>query len=184
MICKVWAGEEIIEFELLYKRVKNINMRIHADGRITVSANRFIGRQQIEDFVRSKANFIQKAKKEFSQKRELPKMKYFDEAELKQTILNLCQKVYPYYKEKGIAFPDIKFRKMVSRWGSCHTQKGVLTFNTNLMYAPLDCVLYVVLHEFTHFLQPNHSALFYEELQKVCPEWKKHKNRLKEITLR
>ena len=74
--------------------------------KITVSANRFIGRQQIEDFVRSKADFIQKAKKEFSQKRELPKMKYFDEAELKQTILNLCQKVYPYYKEKGIAFPN------------------------------------------------------------------------------
>ncbi len=183
MLCTVQTDAGPIAFGLLYKKVKNINMRIHADGKITVSANRFVGKKQIEDFVRSKADFIQKAKADFAQKQSKPKTKYFEADELIQTIHSLCEKVYPYYAGKGVLYPKIKFRKMVSRWGSCHTSKNILTFNTNLMYAPYECVLYVVLHEFTHFLQPNHSALFYAELEKVCPTWKIQKNILKGIKI-
>ena len=72
---------------------------------------------------------------------------------------------------------------MVSQWGNCRAEKGILTFNTNLVYAPYECIDYVVLHEFTHFLQQNHSAQFYRELEKVCPDWKALKTRLKEINL-
>lgn len=71
-----------------------------------------------------------------------------------------------------IKHPQIKFRRMVSRWGSCHFVNGILTFDTNLMYALTECIKYVVLHEFNHFLQPNHSDKFYDEFSKVCPEWK------------
>ena len=73
---------------------------------------------------------------------------------------------------------------MVSCWGVCHTKKGTLTFNKNLIYAPEECVKYIIYHEFTHFLVPNHSDKFYKELIKVCPDWKKHKNALKEISIR
>ncbi|MBR3942118.1 MAG: DUF45 domain-containing protein [Clostridia bacterium] len=183
MICVVQAGKQNIEYELLYKKVKNINMRIHADGRITVSANRYVSKKQIEDFVRAKADFIRKAKADFASRQSLPKTKYFEADELIQTVQSLCEKVYPYYAEKGVSYPKIKFRQMTSRWGSCHTQKGVLTFNLNLMYAPYECVLYVILHEFTHFLQPNHSPLFYQELEKVCPTWKMQKTILKGIKI-
>ena len=75
-------------------------------------------------------------------------------------------------------------RKMVSQWGNCNSQKGILTFNINLMYAPPECVKYVAVHEFTHFLQPNHSDKFYKELSKVCPEWKNFRQKLKNIRIR
>ena len=83
-----------------------------------------------------------------------------------------------------IKYPEIKFRKMVSRWGSCNPQKGILTFSTYLMYAPSDCIKYVVLHEFTHFLQANHSKKFYDELEKICPQWKVFKNKLRDVSIR
>ena len=73
---------------------------------------------------------------------------------------------------------------MVSRWGSCNPTKGILTFNINLMYAPFECIEYVVLHEFTHFLQPNHSAKFYYELEKVFPNWRDCRKKLKEINIK
>ena len=83
-----------------------------------------------------------------------------------------------------IKYPEIKFRKMVSQWGNCRKEKGILTFNTNLIYAPYECIKYVILHEFTHLLQPNHSSAFYNELAKICPDWKMHRKKLSEISLR
>ena len=35
-----------VEYELEYKKVKNMNLRIRKDGSIYVSANRYISRQQ------------------------------------------------------------------------------------------------------------------------------------------
>lgn len=103
---------------------------------------------------------------------------------MKELITRLCEKVYPYYAAKGVKYPQVKFRKMVSQWGNCRPQKGVLTFNTNLMYVERECIEYVVYHEFTHFLQANHSSKFYDELEKVCPNWKKCRAKLKEVNIR
>ena len=96
--------------------------------------------------------------------------------EVKKIITDCCNRAYPYYEKMSIAFPKIKFRKMVSRWGSCHNVKKVLTFNTQLMYAPYECIEYVVWHEFTHFLQPNHSKKFYNQLAMFMPDWQERKN--------
>lgn len=173
-----------ITYDLQYKRVKNINLRIKADGTVYVSANRRVPISVIEGFLISKKDFILKALKKFRSCENKPVKQYFSEEEVIQLIRDLCKKVYPYFESKGVEFPQIRFRKMVSRWGSCHTVKGILTFNTNLMYAPIECVEYVVLHEFTHFLQANHSKLFYIELEKVCPRWKEYRGIMKTISLR
>ena len=182
MIKSISVGNREIEYTLEYKRLKNINLRIKSDGTIHVSANKLVHQKVIDDFLVSKADFILRALDKYKNKQKIQKQ-YFSENEIRYIITALCQKSYPYFQKLGIKYPQIKFRKMVSRWGSCHSAKGILTFNTNLMYADLECIEYVVLHEFTHFLQANHSGKFYEELSKVCPDWKKRRKRLKEINL-
>ena len=173
---------QTITYELNYKKVKNINLRISGDGKISVSANRFVSVRVIEDFLQSKADFILKALAKTII--HTPLKQYFAETEIRNVILGLCNKAYPYFEKRGISYPTIKFHKMVSQWGNCRSREGVLTFNLNLMYAPIECVEYVVLHEFTHFLQANHSKLFYDELEKVCPEWKERRKILKTIALK
>ena len=170
-----------IKYDLQYKNVKNINLRIKSDGSIHVSANVNIPQKLIDDFLESKQYFILNAVEQMQKRSQKPNHMYYSENELKELILNICESVYPYYGARGINYPQIKFRKMVSRWGSCQPQKGILTFSTNLMYVTADCIEYVVHHEFTHFLQANHSAAFYEELEKVCPNWRTYRNKLKEI---
>lgn len=172
------------EYDLQIKKVKYINLRVKSDGSIKVSANKHTPVAMVDDFVVSKAVFILNAMEKYKNMPLQTKVQYFTEAEVKQLILELCQKAYPYYAEKGIGCPQIKFRKMVSQWGNCRAKQGILTFNTNLMYAPSKCVEYVVWHEFTHFLQQNHSAKFYAELEKVCPDWKTCRKKLKEINIR
>lgn len=83
----------------------------------------------------------------------------------------LSRRVYPAFAARGVAWPELRFRRMTSRWGSCQPKKGVVTYNLRLGELPEACALYVAAHEFTHFLQPNHSPAFYAELARVLPDW-------------
>ena len=167
-----------ITYTLVRKKVKNINMRIKPDGKVFVSANKWVSESFIDEFVLSKAKYILKTQEMYANRE---KKQYFLEEEIRAVILSLYEKAYPYFAARGVGYPEIKFRKMTSRWGSCNPAKKILTFNINLMYAPPECIEYVVWHEFTHFLQANHSKAFYAELEKVCQGWKICRKKLKNI---
>lgn len=97
------------------------------------------------------------------------------------TLQEVCEFIYPKFQKYGVCFPELRFRNMVSRWGSCQPKRKTLTFNIVLIEAPLSCVEYVVVHEFTHFLQPNHSRKFYQTLAMFMPDWKQRKVLLEKI---
>lgn len=89
----------------------------------------------------------------------------------RDTVLNICKTVYPKFQKYDVEFPMIRFRNMISRWGSCQPKRGILTFNYALIEAPIACIEYVVMHEFTHFLHANHSGNFYRQLAMFMPDW-------------
>lgn len=93
----------------------------------------------------------------------------------RDTVQALCDAIYPKFQKYGVAYPIIRYRHMISRWGSCQPKRGILTFNYALIEAPMSCIEYVVVHEFTHFLQPNHSKKFYQQLAMFMPDWEKRK---------
>lgn len=109
------------------------------------------------------------------------KMKTF-ESYKRKTLMNvlneICNRIYPTFKSYGVDFPEIRIRKMVSRWGSCMPTKKVVTFNTVLFFVPIDCVEYVAVHEFTHFLHPNHSKEFHSAMTVFMPDWEIRKQKL------
>ena len=163
-------GKPIL-YTLEFKKVKNINLRIKNDMSINVSAPKGISPVIIEQFIFKKADFILGALEKYSAPKKAV-TPYFTEDELKKEILEMSKELYPYFSHVLKEFPRISFRKMKTCWGSCRPTKGALTFNTNLIYVPKECVRYVVCHEFTHFIQPNHSKLFYNELEKISPNWR------------
>ena len=100
----------------------------------------------------------------------------------KKAVDNLCRAVYPIYEKHGVPFPkEIRFREMTAQWGNCRPNQGILTFNTRLLAAPVRCMEYVVLHEFTHFLHKNHSQAFYAFMEKELPDWKNLQETLQNI---
>jgi predicted metal-dependent hydrolase len=78
---------------------------------------------------------------------------------------------------------EFKFRKMKSRWGSC-SSKGLITFNKELIRAPLEAIDYIIVHELCHLKHHDHSASFYQELTEHMPEWKTYRKMLARISLR
>lgn len=91
-----------------------------------------------------------------------------------------CQAVFgdllhqwlPRFAPYGVDLPQLRLRNMKSRWGSCMPSKQVITLNTRLLSAPLLCISYVVVHEYCHFIHPNHSKAFYGLLESFLPDWK------------
>ncbi len=97
----------------------------------------------------------------------------------KETIPSVCRQGIKQLSEYSVEFPELRYRCMVSRWGSCCPSKKTVTFNKFLICAPMECIEYVVLHELVHFLVPNHSSDFYKILSEVMPDWKWRRKRLK-----
>ena len=75
-------------------------------------------------------------------------------------------------KDYQIPFPEVKIRTMKSRWGSCTPARNTITLNKKLIHYPLEFIEYVVLHEFVHFIQPNHSKAFYNIIENYMPDYK------------
>jgi predicted metal-dependent hydrolase len=103
--------------------------------------------------------------------------------QVEETVIKICEKVYLAFKKYCGEFPTIKFRKMTSRWGSCNFVRKILTFNYALINVPIECVEYVIYHEFTHFIEPNHSKKFYLALSNFLPEYKERKKKLQKISI-
>lgn len=87
----------------------------------------------------------------------------------------IMAETYPLFQKYGITQPTLRIRDMDTRWGSCLSKKGIITLNKRLLEAPRNCIEYVVVHEFCHFIHPNHSKQFYGFLTMLMPDWKQRK---------
>ncbi len=91
-------------------------------------------------------------------------------------IINKC---YPAFANYCKSVPTLKIRKMKAQWGNCRSKSNVITLNSRLAAYDKKAVEFVVLHEYCHFIQPNHSPAFYCELERVLPDWRVYDKVLK-----
>lgn len=230
----VYYDEQQISYELVRKNVKNINLRIRADGSVTVSANRNVSEIVIEEFITKKANYIIANLAKFRElklyspntkeyvsgesfyllgknlrlkvledsnediysdgvylylkvndknnfaKKEKVVTRYFDEQCMKY-FKEILIEMLSIFSKYGVELPTLKIRYMETRWGSCLPKKSVITLNKRLIEAPRNCIEYVVLHEYCHFIHPNHSKQFYAFISMLMPDWKERKKVLESI---
>ena len=102
-------------------------------------------------------------------------VKRFLDKQCKAVFGEIVEELYPVFQKYGVAPPILRIRNMDTRWGSCLPGKGVITLNKRLLEAPRNCIEYVVMHEFCHFIHPNHSKHFYDFLAMLMPDWKERK---------
>ena len=74
-------------------------------------------------------------------------------------------------------------RNMKTRWGSCNISKRNILINLQLIKKPIECLEYVLIHEFIHLLEKNHTKHFKSLLDKYYPAWKEAKQILKDMPL-
>lgn len=104
--------------------------------------------------------------------------KYINE-DIYNTFLERLNYWYQLFEEK-IPVPNLKIRKMTTRWGVCNIKNHNVTLNYNLSQYDISCLDYVIVHELSHFIHPNHSKEFWALVEKYYPKYKECRKKLKE----
>lgn len=75
-------------------------------------------------------------------------------------------------KKLGEDSIEWQVKQMKTEWGSCVPHKRLLIFNLELARVPRECIEFVIVHEFCHFLIDNHNKLFESLMTKRLPNWR------------
>jgi len=169
-----------IQYQLTRKRVKNLNIRVREDGTVAVSIPLRMSAEAADRFVAANAAWVLQAQAR-ARRRSLRDAQPLPDKETALAYFTaMSDKVYPAFADVlGGQKPTIKVRSMTSRWGVCAMEKRQITFALQLYNQPAAAQIYVVVHEYCHFLQPNHSPAFWAEVAKLLPDWKARRNLLK-----
>jgi len=90
----------------------------------------------------------------------------------------LTERVTFFAQMFGLHYEKIRISSARTRWGSC-SSRGTLSFTWRLVMAPLEVVDYVVLHELAHLKIKNHSPIFWAEVARMLPDFKRRRAWLK-----
>jgi len=194
--------------EIIRKNNKNTYLRVK-DNIIVVTTNYLTSTKTIEKLINNNKEFINKALTKSINKKEDNSFKLFGKeydivfgftnTEIEENkiytkdekTLNkfLSKYIYTIYEEKlnywynlfeeNIPVPNLKIRKMTSRWGVCNINNKNITLNLELSKYNIECLNYVIVHELSHFIHPNHSKEFWNLVSKYYPNYKEIRKYLK-----
>lgn len=194
--------------EIIKKNNKNTYLRVK-DGKIVVTTNYLVSNSKIEKLIENNASFINKNIDKYNSKINDTSFKLFgikydiiyglpnteidsnkiytkDDKSLNKYLSKYISSVYQerlnywYNKfEEKIPIPNLKIRKMTSRWGVCNIKNHNVTLNLELSKYNIECLDYVIVHELSHFIHPNHSKEFWLLVSKYYPNFKLIRKKLK-----
>ncbi len=78
-----------------------------------------------------------------------------------------------------IPYPKLKIRLMKTRWGVCKPSSKTITLNLELIKRDSKYLDYVIVHELSHFIHPNHSQDFWNLVKENCYEYQKLRREMK-----
>src|SRR5690349_10095815 len=85
-----------------------------------------------------------------------------------------------YYVPKvGVQPRGFEVRELGFRWASC-SPTGRLAFHWKCMMAPPKIIDYIVVHELCHMRKRDHSERFWNEVDKMLPNYQERKDWLKQ----
>lgn len=195
--------------EIIRKNNKNTYIRVK-NSTIVVTTNYLTPNKTIEKLINNNKEFINNALNKNNKKEEDTSFKLFgkkydiifgfpsteiNEKKIYTTdakTLNkyLSEYIYNIYLERlnywynifeeNIPTPNLKIRKMTSRWGVCNTKNKNITLNLELSKYEVQILDYVIVHELSHLIHPNHSKSFWNLVSKYYPNYKEARKYLKE----
>jgi predicted metal-dependent hydrolase len=150
-------------------RAKNLRITIRPDCTVTVTIPRRATKQQVQEFVASRQDWIAKHITKFRrrQPKDLP-VADLSKIDLCQAQDTIFARLEAFSKQHGLDYRRAAFRCQKTKWGSCCASTRSISLNINMTMLPEHLQDYLLLHELTHLKHPNHSPAFWAELDRYC----------------
>ena len=91
----------------------------------------------------------------------------------------LERRVEEWSERTGLAYNRLRVKDLKSKWGSCSTLQNI-NLNWQLIFLEEELVDYVVVHEFMHLREMNHSPRYWAHVEEFCPDYKRLRKQLKD----
>ena len=92
----------------------------------------------------------------------------------KEKGITLIERQAKFYASKiGVNYEHVRVIDLKNRWASCSDKKR-LNFHWKCVMAPLSVINYIIVHELVHFKYKKHDRKFWNEVDKVVPDYKAH----------
>lgn len=99
---------------------------------------------------------------------------------LKEFSTRFLERRVEYWSEAtGLAYNRLRVKDLKSKWGSCSALQNI-NLNWQLIFLEEDLLDYVIIHEFMHLREMNHSPRFWAHVAEFDPDYKAHRKQLKE----
>jgi len=89
----------------------------------------------------------------------------------KRGLIWIRRRVSHFSRQMGVAVNTVRVMDLRHRWASCSTN-GSVNVNWRTMMAPPTIIDYIIVHELAHLIHANHSSAFWNEVDKVLPDYR------------
>lgn len=93
-------------------------------------------------------------------------------------LRRIKERVAYFAPKVGVTPTSTKVRELGYRWATCSLE-GALSFHWKCMMAPPSVIDYLVVHELCHMHHHNHSDAFWNEVDKILPDYQARKTWLR-----
>jgi len=91
----------------------------------------------------------------------------------------ITPRVLQYAAKMGLTPEEVSILELKNRWASCSSKKPKINFHWKVMMAPVTVLDYLIVHELAHFKYKKHDSPFWNEVDKILPNYQKQVDWLK-----
>ncbi len=140
----------------------------------------YLGKPYELRYTKLRGKVIELSDKLYISERYLPRAKDVVESWYRAEALAIISKRCALYARIcGYTPRAIKISNARKRWGSC-SPCAKLNFSWRIVMAPLDIIDYLVAHELSHIGHHDHSNLFWHEVERIIPDFKRRRKWLRD----
>ena len=190
-----------IPIDIHKKNIKNMHLQVKPpEGHVVISAPASIDDKAIEICARTNLIWIKKQIEKFQHQARSTKRQYVSgetlfiwgkqyylsfqpnsqkngfEIKGDKVILSMREestvKQRENYVREQLYCDSWQTKYMLTRWGTCNTEKKKLWFNLQLAQKPIECLEYVILHELLHLKERTHNSVFISYMDLYMKDWR------------
>ncbi len=185
---KLQGMEENIPVRIIRSGRKSIGLEVTGDGTALARIPARLSDRELGEFLKKHEEWLQdkvrmvRERQNAGESTNAVPVNELTAEDIEYIKKRISERVEYYSSFMGVSYGRVTIRNQKTRWGSC-SAKGNLNFNYQLAYLPQELLDYVVVHELSHRRHMNHSAEFWQEVEKYYPAYEVCRKRLKEIRM-